>query len=357
MKRILLGITLTLLFSISAKAQIDTTQVKNRFDQIELQLQELKQNYGATQKDLQELSSRDDSIESRVNTQSTLNKKLTVTIDSLQVLLQANSIALSNLNQQMTAQLDALSAQISETNETTSQRVSELDKAQSKLNQQLMEQREELIGQISETRETANQSVTELDKALSKSTLYWIIAVLAVGLLSILTFVFLRKKVTDNQSSINESLASTRRELETEAIRLDEKLVGVMETQMKIVQEERNTQPEGQNEEQDHSLALKVADEIVRIEKNLERVEDQKRIKPLTKALERIRANFQANGYEIVSLLNQKYDDRMSLDVINFKTDDSLNDGERIVSRVVKPQVKFNGVLIQRGQVDVSQSE
>jgi len=102
---------------------------------------------------------------------------------------------------------------------------------------------------------------------------------------------------------------------------------------------------------------LKVADEIERIEKNLERVEDQKRIKPLAKALERIRANFQSNGYEIVSLLNQKYDDRMSLDVINFKVDDTLEDGERIISRVVKPQVKYNGVLIQRGQVDVSQSE
>lgn len=321
MKTILLGISLTVLISISVNAQIDSAQVVKQLGQLEQQFLELNKNYEAAQNVLQELKSRDNSLERSINSLSNRSEGLSTQIDSLNDLLQENSIAVKNLNQQ------------------------------------LNDQKRELSVQISETRETTSQSVSELDKALSKNTLYWIIAVLAVGILSILAFVFLRKKVTDNQSSISESLATTRRELEQEAIRLDEKLVEVMETQMKIIQEERKAQPENKNGEQDHSLALKVADEIERIEKNLERVEDQKRIKPLAKALERIRANFQANGYEIVSLLNQKYDDRMSLDVINFKTDDTLKDGERIISRVVKPQVKYNGVLIQRGQVDVSQSE
>ena len=321
MKKILLGISLTAFISISANAQMDSVQVVKQLGQLEQQFLELNKNYEAAQNELQELKSRDNSLQKSINSLSNKSERLSTQIDSLNDLLQASSNAVSNLNKQLT------------------------------------EQKEELNGQISETRETTDQSVSELNEALTKNTLYWIIAVLVVGLLSVLAFVFLRKKVADNQSSINESLANTRKELEKEAIRLDEKLVGVMETQMKIIQEERKAKPGSQNGEQDHSLALKVADEIERIEKNLERVEDQKRIKPLAKALERIRANFQANGYEIVSFLNQKYDDRMSLDVINFKTDDTLKDGERIISRVVKPQVKYNGVLIQRGQVDVSQSE
>jgi len=321
MKKIILGISLTALLSISANAQIDSAQVEKRLDQIEQQFQQLNKSYETTQNQLQQLNSKDNSLQRSINRLSARGEGLSAQIDSLNNQLKENRTAVSNLNQQLT------------------------------------EQKEELNGQISQTRKTTDQSVSELNKALTKNTLYWIIAVLVVGILSILAFVLLRKKVTDNQSSINESLASTRRELEKEAIRLDEKLVGVMETQMKIIQEERKAQPERSKGEQDHSLALKVADEIERIEKNLERVEDQKRIKPLAKALERIRANFQANGYEIVSLLNQKYDDRMSLDVINFKVDDTLKDSERIISRVVKPQVKYNGVLIQRGQVDVSQSE
>lgn len=355
MKRILLGITLTLLFSISAKAQIDTTQVKNRFDQIELQLQELKQNYGSAQKDLQELSSRDNSIESRVHTLSTLNQKLTITIDSLQILLLANSISLSNLNQQMTAQLDALSGQLSETIETTSQRVSELDKAQSKLNQQLMEQREELIGQISETRETANQSVTELDKALSKSTLYWIIAVLAVGLLSILTFVFLRKKVTDNQSSINESINTTRRELDEEAMRLDEKLIDIFNKQFEILKSNSGNNSNDNLKE----LALKVADRLVVMEQNLSRMDEgTKGLKQLKKGIESIKANFSSNGFEIVDLLGKPFDERdKRIEPVIFKTDENLNSEERIISRIIKPLINFNQEPIQNAQVEVSQGE
>jgi hypothetical protein len=197
--------------------------------------------------------------------------------------------------------------------------------------------------------------VSDLDEALSKNTLYWIIAVLTVGLLSILAFVFLRKKVTDNQSSINESLASTRRELEQEAIRLDEKLVGVMETQMKIIQEERKTQPEGQNGEQDHSLALKVADEIVRIEKNISRMDEgTKGLKQLSKAVERIRDNFASNGYEMVDMVGKSYDEGMKVEV-NFTPDENLGPNEAIIKRIIKPQILFNGKMIQTGHVEVSQ--
>lgn len=319
--RIILTYSLSALLSISANAQMDSARVEKRLDQIEQQFQELKQSYEATQNELQGLSSRDNSIQRSVNALSTKSEKLSSNIDSLQNILQANSNAVNNLNQQ------------------------------------LAEQKEELSGQISETRETTSQSVSDLDEALSKNTLYWIIAVLAVALLSILAFVFLRKKVTDNQSSINESLASTRRELEQEAIRLDEKLVGVMETQMKIIQEEREGQPESQNGEQDHSLALKVADEIVRIEKNISRMDEgTKGLKQLSKAVERIRDNFASNGYEMVDMIGKPFDDGLKC-TANFRPDDSLEPGQKIITRIIKPQVNFKGRMIQSAQIEVSQGE
>jgi chromosome segregation ATPase len=321
MKRILLGITLTALISITANAQIDSAQVEKRFDQIEQEFQNLNEKFEATQNELKELRSQDRSTQSSVYDLSTRSEKLSSQIDSLQDLLQANSDAVSGISQQLT------------------------------------DQKEELSGQISETRETTSQSVSELDEALSKNTLYWIIAVLAVGLLSILAFIFLRKKVTDNQSSINESLASTRRELEQEAIRLDEKLVGVMETQMKIIQEERKTNPEGQNGEQDHSLALKVADEIVRIEKNISRMDEgTKGLKQLSKAVERIRDNFASNGYEMIDMIGKPFDDGLKC-TANFRPDDSLEPGQKIITRIIKPQVNFKGRMIQSAQIEVSQGE
>lgn len=311
--------TLLFFYTTEVSAQIDSAQVERRLDQIEHQLHVLKENYEASQTKLQELGTRDNSIQRSVNGLSTTSEKLSSQIDSLEDLLQANSNALGHLNQQLT------------------------------------EQKEELIGQITETRKTTNKSVSELNEALSRNTLYWIIAVLAVALLSILAFVFLRKKVTDNQSSINESLASTRRELEQEAIRLDEKLVGVMETQMKIIQEERKTHPESQNGEQDHSLALKVADEIVRIEKNISRMDEgTKGLKQLSKAVERIRDNFASNGYEMVEMVGKAFDERMKASIVNTIPDDNLEDGEQIISRIIKPQINYKGVMIQAAQVEVA---
>jgi hypothetical protein len=46
----------------------------------------------------------------------------------------------------------------------------------------------------------------------------------------------------------------------------------------------------------------------------------------------------------------------MNIDVINFITDENLTAGRKIITSVIKPQVNFNGVLIQRAQVDVSQN-
>ena len=70
----------------------------------------------------------------------------------------------------------------------------------------------------------------------------------------------------------------------------------------------------------------------------------------------RIQNNFAANGYEMINHLNKAYDERFNIDVINFITDENLEEGARIISAVIKPQVNYNDVLIQRAQVDVSQN-
>lgn len=318
MKKIILGISLTALLSISANAQIDSAQVEKRFDQIEQQFQELKDNYNATQNQLQELRSRDNSIQRSVNGLSNRSEELSSQINSLQDLLEENSNAVSNLNQQLT------------------------------------EQKEELSGQISETREITSQSVSELDKALSKNTLYLIIAVLAVALLSILAFVFLRKKVTDNQSSLVESIANTRKELDNEAVRLDEKLVDIFNRQLEVLKSNPNNSNDNLKE-----LALKVADRLVVMEQNLSRMDEgTKGLKQLRKGIENIKANFSANGFEIVDLLGKPFDERdKRIEPVIFKTDESLSSNERIISRIIKPLINFNQQPIQNAQVEVSQGE
>ncbi len=212
---------------------------------------------------------------------------------------------------------------------------------------------DELGVRIEDTQKFTKESVSDLNNALSKNTLFWIIAVLFVALLSLLAFVLLRKQIFKQKTDLESNLQDTRKALEEESIKLDNKLIEVLETQLKIIS---NTNVSTEKET-DHTLALKVADEIVRIEKNISKMDSStKGIKPLIKGIERIKDNFAANGYEMVQLLGKEYDDGMNIDVINFIDDENIPSGKKIITRIIKPQVNYKDVLIQRAQVDVSQN-
>ncbi|MCC5937772.1 MAG: hypothetical protein JJU34_10865 [Lunatimonas sp.] len=216
---------------------------------------------------------------------------------------------------------------------------------------------DDLGTKIQETGQQAETRISELGGDVEKNRLYWIIATLVTLLLGALMYLFLGKRIKSSQTDIETQIRNTKKSLEEESLKLDNKLIDVLETQLKVQQEESKSQPITTNDKADHSLALKVADEIVRMQKNISRMDaDIKGLKPLEKGIERIQANFAANGYEMVNLLNNEYDERMNIDVINFVEDDTLESGKKIISKIIKPQVNFNGILIQRAQVEVSQN-
>jgi hypothetical protein len=211
--------------------------------------------------------------------------------------------------------------------------------------------------QIQQTETSAKDSISKLDKDVAKNRLYWIIATLVTLLLGGIIYLLLGKRIANSKIDVETQIKNTKKSLEEESIKLDSKLVEVLDTQLKLKQEEKQIVSANSTTEIDHSLALKVADEIVRMQKNISKMDEEtKGLKPLVKGIERIQANFASNGYEMINLLNKDYDERMNIDVINFITDDNLTEGRNIITSVIKPQVNYNGVLIQRAQVDVSQN-
>lgn len=209
--------------------------------------------------------------------------------------------------------------------------------------------------QLTET-STTNR-ISKLDKNVNTNRLYWIIGTLATLLLGGVLYWLLGKRIATSKTDVETQIKNTKKSLEEESIKLDSKLVEVLETQLKLKQEEKQIVSVNTTTEIDHSLALKVADEIVRMQKNISKMDEEtKGLKPLVKGIERIQANFASSGYETINLLNKDYDERMNIDVINFITDENLTTGRKIITSVIKPQVNFNGVLIQRAQVDVSQN-
>jgi len=214
----------------------------------------------------------------------------------------------------------------------------------------------ELSSKIEHNQQQAEKGFTALYQNLSKRTLYWGLGALVLLLLGGGVYYWLSKRIRNNQTDIEARLHKTKLSLEEETVKLDNKLIELLESQLKVkeatpvVAAENAAAP-------DHSLALKVADEIVRMQKNIAKMSDDvKGLKPLLKGIERIQNNFLANGYEMINLLNKDYDERMNIDVINFITDKNLPEGRKVICAVIKPQVNYNGVLIQRAQVDVSQN-
>lgn len=152
------------------------------------------------------------------------------------------------------------------------------------------------------------------------------------------------------KSDLTEDIIRARTEMDAGILKVDQKL---MESLSKMSTEAPGVS--GERKEPDHGLALKVADEINRMENNLSRMDSTvKGHKQLTKSIERVRTNMKANGYELVALLGQPYDPGMKAEA-EIITDDSLQEGEAIITRVSRPEIRYEGEVIQISQIQVSQ--
>jgi hypothetical protein len=240
-----------------------------------------------------------------------------------------------------------------------------LEQNLSEVNAQLIKLNEELSGKIDQAQANTSDRITGLENGISRKTIFWTIGILLALLLIGISYFFLKKSINSKESNLSEKLENssrklsekidlTRKALEEESVKLDAKLLGLLEKQMEV----RKLEPGKAKVEEgnvDHSLALKVADEIVRIQRNLSQMEESVRgKKQLQASVGRLMASFEAEGYEIVDMLNKPYNDGMLVQA-NFSPDDNLKTGEQIITRIIKPQVNFNGVMIQSAQIDVSQ--
>jgi len=215
----------------------------------------------------------------------------------------------------------------------------------------------ELETKIKQTGENANSKISELDSNLDKNRLYWIIATLATLLLGGLVYWLLGKRIASSKTDVETQIRNTKASLEEESVKLDNKLLEVLETQLKLKQEESKSQQSISNEKVDHSLALKVADEIVRMQKNLTQMDEKtKGLKQLNSSVQRIQDNFAANGYELVEMLGKEYNEGMKV-TANFTPSEDLEIGKQIISRIIKPTVNFKGKMIQAAQIEVSVGE
>lgn len=188
-------------------------------------------------------------------------------------------------------------------------------------------------------------------------TVWGIWAIVALIIVAIAIYIILHRGISKGNYAIS-SIHAAQGNLEEESVKLDTKLVELLDKQLSIEKKQVNAVASVAQQvvTPDHSLALKVADEITRIEKNLSRMDPSvKGYKPLVRAIDRIKDNFKANGYEIVTYIGQTYNEGMRINP-EFVIDETLPTGTRTITSVSKPQIHFNGELLQKASVTVSQN-
>ena len=204
----------------------------------------------------------------------------------------------------------------------------------------------------------ATDNNVRVNQDMLQSRTLWGIMIIIILLALVTTGSYLlAKRIKSGDTSIDEvrkaqeALEVAQKKMQEESIKLDNQMLAIVQKQL----ESKPTTSVG-TAVPDHSLALKVADEIVRIELNMSRMDSSiKGYKQLSKAVERIKDNFNANGYEIVDMLGKPYNEGMKV-TANFVADEDLEEGKQIITGITKPQINYNGQMIQAAQITVSQN-
>lgn len=289
------------------KAEDSTKKVES----LKMEVKGLKTQQERLHKELNALSLKNAKTEVQMSELQTVNKKLISSIDSLR---NEHSIVVAN---------------------------QKADKS-------------ELVDRIGKT----NEMVEATENVLSSRTLWGLCGLFILLAAIIVTTIAFVKKLKAGTTSIDDvrkaqdALQAAQSKMQEESIKLDNQLLAIVQKQL----DASVSLASKATGEPDHSLVVKLADEIARIETNLSKMDKSVRgYKQLVQAKDRMINNVRANGYEIISLLGQEYNDGMQFPA-RFVPDESLPEGKRIITGMIKMQVNYNGKMIQPAEIVVSQN-
>jgi len=258
--------------------------------------------------------------------------------------LKSNNKALLNSNKELFQQISLLN-----------QSIDSISKIVQSNTLNIQQTADSLGIKISTTESLSNQKYDELGNSLSKSTLYGIIALLFAILISVIVYFFLSKRQKTDKTEVIDQILKTKTILEEEQIKVYSKITEIHQDQLTLVKQERENTPKGV--EPDHSLAKKVAEEMVKMQMNLAHMDTKIRgHRQLSIAVTNVYDNLRANGYEITELLDKPYKDEMNMEA-SKEPDLSLNPGEQKIIRVIKPEILYNGKNIQKAVVIVAYND
>jgi hypothetical protein len=262
----------------------------------------------------------------------------------------------NNVFQQVLLELKSLKDSISSIKLQSSKQIIALEELLKEKVKGISSEQLQLKDNLGVINEKTTNKFENLSLTISSKVQWGYLLIFGCILLALGLFYLIRKKVSDTSTKLDNQLEITSKKLESEQLKLDQKLIELYESKL-VTQKTEIESSQKKDKDIDHSLALKVGDEIIRMRKNISSMPvDTKGLKQLSKALQRIQDTFKVNGYEMIEMLDKPYNEGMKV-VANFVPDDNLDAGQQIITRIIKPQVNFNGVMVQSAQIEVSIGE
>ena len=276
----------------------------------------------------------------------------TVNIDSLYNAQNQELTSLRNLTDRLNTTIVSQGARLKASEahiKSQQQKVDSLESEISNLSRRLDDNSVDLAQKVNTVQDESSNQSAQISKKVSRSFMWWLICFLVTIGAVFGLYLILRTRLNRGTKAL-QGLSARQEKIEAESIKLDQQLLDILSSKVSLQQSVKG------DGGPDHSLALKVADEIVRIETNLSRMDSSVRgYKQLSASVRRIKDNFAANGYEFVDMLGKPYHEGMKV-IANFVPDETLPENAQIITGIIKPQINYNGVMIQAAQITVSQN-
>lgn len=260
---------------------------------------------------------------------------------------EIHSLQIENIN---------LKSEISELNQSLdskSKLIDSLENVAQKANQNIALLADSLKVNILSTRAEIQYKSDNLNHSIAKKSItgFWI--VVAIGLVIGAIAVVFGKLLARRGNEVAS--------LSAKADKLNEEIVNRLSSEMAEMQTLSRqigaiSNATGSNSDTEQKLIITLADRITFMEMTLYKMDSSVRgHKQLSKSIKQMKDNLLANGYELVDMLGKDYHEGMRV-IANFVEDENLPAGKQVITGIIKPQINFNGKMIQSAQIQVSQN-
>ena len=257
-------------------------------------------------------------------------------IDSLKNSLYVNFITHWESKEKIASVYDSINS----VNEQIDNDISTLEKDQ--------EDADSKIKKVSTSLEQSDSKISTLESSLSEKQKLGLGVTGFVILLIILVYFIIKQAREKDKKENDEKLDEIFEKQISDAKKLVEWLDELSQTNLHVSQEIKE-------EDMDHSFAKRIANGITTLSNTLYLMDENvKGYKHLNRSIKKLEISLKSNGYEMIEFLNKEFKETMNVSA-SFIPDDNLDEGVAIITRVLQPQINYNGKLIQAAEVQVSQ--